>query len=195
MHRKTVGIVGVGRIGLAVARILKGFGCNLLAYDPYEVEEFKAIGSYAKFGDLLQQSDIVTLHCPLMDSTKHLINRDSLKSLKKGAMLINTSRGGIIDTDAVIGALKSGQIGTLGLDVYEKEAGLFFIDRSSDVIQDDVFQRLLTFPNVLVTGHQAFFTEEALTEIAEITLQNLQHFADGTECKNILVGGGAKTAK
>ncbi|KAF9316344.1 hypothetical protein BG003_002070 [Podila horticola] len=148
MHRKTVGIVGVGRIGLAVARILKGFGCNLLAYDPYEVEEFKAIGSYAKLGDLLQQSDIVTLHCTLMDSTKHLINRDSLKSLKRVpcSMLINTSRGGIIDTDAVIGALKSGQIDTLGLDVYEKEAGLFFIDHSSDVIQDDVFQRLLTFP-------------------------------------------------
>ncbi|KAF9945965.1 hypothetical protein BGZ72_000806, partial [Mortierella alpina] len=181
MHGKTVGIVGVGRIGLAVARILKGFGCHLLAYDPYEVEEFKALGSYTKLDDLLQQSNIVTLHCPLMDSTKHLINQGSLKSLKKGAMLINTSRGGIIDTDAVIDALKCGQIGALGLDVYEKEAGLFFIDHSSDVIQDDVFQRLLTFPNVVVTGHQAFLTEEALTEIAETTFQNFQHFTDGTE--------------
>ncbi|KAG0010400.1 hypothetical protein BGZ81_002789 [Podila clonocystis] len=195
MHRKTVGIVGIGRIGLAVARILKGFGCYLLAYDPYEMEEFKALGSYVNLRDLLQQSDIVTLHCPLMDSTKHLINRDSLKSLKKGAMLINTSRGGIIDTDAIIDALKSGQIGALGLDVYEKEAGLFFIDHSLEIIQDDVIQRLLTFPNVLVTGHQAFLTEEALTEIAETTFQNLQHFVDGTECKNALVDGSANTSQ
>ncbi|KAF9324344.1 hypothetical protein BG006_000645, partial [Podila minutissima] len=192
MHKKTVGIVGVGKIGLAVARILKGFGCNLLAYDPYEEEDFKALGSYTKLEDLLQQSDIVTLHCPLMDSTTHLINRDSLKCLKKGAMLINTSRGGLIDTGVVINALKSGQIGALGLDVYENEASLFYRDRSSDIIQDDVFQRLVTFPNVLVTGHQAFLTEEALSEIAETTFQNLQHFADGTVCKNALVGGGAK---
>ncbi|KAG0287163.1 hypothetical protein BGZ96_008881 [Linnemannia gamsii] len=195
MHKKTVGIVGVGKIGLAVARILKGFGCNLVAYDPYEVEEFKALGSYTTLDDLLQQSDIVTLHCPFMDSTKHLINRSSLKCLKTGAMLINTSRGGLIDTSAVIDALKSGKIGALGLDVYEEEANLFYVDHSADIIHDDVFQRLVTFPNVLVTGHQAFLTEEALTEIAETTFQNLQHFADGTECKNALVGGGAKTAK
>ncbi|KAG0265724.1 hypothetical protein BGZ95_003236 [Linnemannia exigua] len=195
MHGKTVGIVGVGRIGLAVARILKGFGCHLLAYDPYRVEEFQALGSYTELDDLLQQSDIVTLHCPLIDSTKHLINLDSLKFLKRGAMLINTSRGGIIDTNAVIDALKSGQIGALGLDVYVKEAGLFFIDHSFDIIQDDVFQRLITFPNVLVTGHQAFLTEEALTEIAETTFQNFQNFVDGTECTNALVGGGATTAK
>ncbi|KAF9537575.1 hypothetical protein EC957_007955 [Mortierella hygrophila] len=191
MHGKTVGIVGVGRIGLAAARIFKGFGCNLLAYDPYEVDEFRALGAYTTFENLLQQSDIVTLHCPLMDSTKHLISRASLMNLKRGAMLINTSRGGIIDTAAVIDALKSGQIGALGLDVYEKEAGLFFVDHSSDIIHDDVFQRLLTFPNVLVTGHQAFLTEEALTEIAETTLQNLQHFALGTACSNALVGRGA----
>ncbi|KAF9083051.1 hypothetical protein BGX29_003419 [Mortierella sp. GBA35] len=195
MHMKTVGIVGVGKIGLAVARILKGFGCNLLAYDPYKVEEFMALGSYAKLDDLLKQSDIVTLHCPLMDSTTHLINRDSLKCLKKGAMLINTSRGGLIDTSAIIDALKSGQVGALGLDVYEKEASLFYRDHSSDIIQDDVFQRLVTFPNVLVTGHQAFLTVEALTEIAETMFQNLQHFADGTECKNALVGGGAKIVR
>lgn len=195
MHKKTVGIVGVGKIGLAVARILKGFGCNLVAYDPYEVEEFKALGSYTKLNDLLQQSDIVTLHCPFTDSTKHLINISSLQCLKTGAMLINTSRGGLIDTYAVIQALKSGKIGALGLDVYEEEASLFYVDHSSDIIQDDVFQRLVTFPNVLVTGHQAFLTEEALTEIAETTFQNLQHFVDGTECKNALVDGGAKTAK
>ncbi|KAG0372974.1 hypothetical protein BGX24_012334 [Mortierella sp. AD032] len=191
MHGKTVGIVGVGKIGLAVARILKGFGCNLLAYDPYVVDEFKSLGTYTTFENLLQQSDIVTLHCPLMDSTSHLINRASLMNLKKGAMLINTSRGGIIDTVAVIDALKSGRVGSLGLDVYEKEAGLFFVDHSADIIQDDDFLRLLTFSNVLVTGHQAFFTEEALTEIAETTLQNLQHFAHGTTCGNVLVGGGA----
>ncbi|KAF9141437.1 hypothetical protein BG015_001281 [Linnemannia schmuckeri] len=195
MHRKTVGIVGVGNIGLAVARILKGFGCNLVAHDPYESDDFKVLGSYTTLEDLLRQSDIVTLHCPLLDSTKHLINRDLLKCLKKGAMLINTSRGGILDTAAVIDALKSGQIGALGLDVYEKEASLFYVDRSSDIIHDDVFQRLVTFPNVLVTGHQAFLTEEALTEIAETTFQNLQHFADGSECRNALVGGGAKTVK
>ncbi|KAF9969082.1 hypothetical protein BGZ73_008732 [Actinomortierella ambigua] len=189
---REVGIVGVGQIGLAVARVLKGFGCRLLAYDPFEVDEFKALGTYTKLEDLLQQSDIVTLHCPLVPSTRHLINQQTLKRLKKGAMLINTSRGGIIDTKAVIHALKSGQIGALGLDVYENEGELFFVDRSADIIHDDIFQRLLTFPNVLVTGHQAFFTAEALTEIAQTTLLNLQHFVKGTKSENILVAGGLK---
>ncbi|KAF9435441.1 hypothetical protein BGZ76_006283 [Entomortierella beljakovae] len=192
MYKKTVGVVGTGKIGLAAARIFKGFGCKILAFDPFESEDFKTIGTYTTFEDLLQQSDIVTLHCPLMDSTKHLINKESLNNLKKGATIINTSRGGLIDTNAVIGALKAKKIGALGLDVYENEAGLFYLDRSSDIIQDDIFQRLLTFPNVLVTGHQAFLTEEALIEIADVTFQNLKHFAEGTECKNVIISGVSK---
>ncbi|MGX9963480.1 2-hydroxyacid dehydrogenase [Roseomonas sp. F4] len=178
MHGRTAGIVGTGRIGLAVARILRGFGCRLLAYDPYPSDEGRALGlEFTSVTDLLARSDIVTLHCPLTPATRHLIDATAIAGMKRGAMLINTSRGGIVDTPAVIAGLKSGAIGLLGLDVYEEEADLFFEDLSGQMLQDDIFARLLTFPNVLVTAHQAFFTAEALTAIAETTLGNITAFA------------------
>ncbi|KAF7553571.1 hypothetical protein G7046_g7071 [Stylonectria norvegica] len=173
---KTVGIVGTGKIGLATARIMKGFGCRLLAYDPYPSSAFDEFGEYKSLDDLLPECDIVSLHCPLMDKTRHIINAESLLKMKPGAMLVNTSRGGLLDTEAVIHALKTNALGGLALDVYEAEGELFYNDHSSHIIQDDHLMRLLTFPNVLVCGHQAFFTEEALTEIAECTLRNLEEF-------------------
>jgi D-lactate dehydrogenase len=186
MHGKTVGVVGTGKIGLATARILKGFGCRLLAYDPYVVEEFKAVGEYVTLEELLREADVVTLHCPLVEATRHVINAETLGKMKDRAMLVNTSRGGLIDTPAVVAALKSGKLGALAIDVYEQENNLFYCDHSAEIIDDDIFQRLMTFPNVLVTGHQAFFTEEALTQISETTLWSLEAFVNGTECKNKL---------
>lgn len=181
LHNKTVGVIGTGRIGQAVIRILKGFGCNILCYDPYPNEQLVQEGvAYASLETLFSQSHIVTLHCPLTEQSYHLINESTIALMPKGAMLINTSRGGLIDDKSVINALKSGHLGYVGLDVYERESELFFSDHSQDIIQDDVFQRLLTFPNVLVTGHQGFFTKEALSEIATITLDNLSFFAGDT---------------
>lgn len=177
LHGSTAGIIGTGRIGAAVAKILLGFGCKVLAYDVQPNPACAAMGvTYATIDDLLARSDIVTLHCPLTPETLHLINAQSIGRMKHGAMLINTSRGGIVDTAAVTEALKSGLIGHLGLDVYEEEASLFFEDKSDTIIRDDVFERLLTFPNVLVTGHQAFFTREALAAIAETTIDNIATF-------------------
>lgn len=177
LHGSTAGIIGTGRIGAAVAKILLGFGCKVLAYDVQPNPACAAMGvTYATIDDLLARSDIVTLHCPLTPETHHLINAQSIGRMKHGAMLINTSRGGIVDTAAVTEALKSGLIGHLGLDVYEEEASLFFEDKSDTIIRDDVFERLLTFPNVLVTGHQAFFTREALAAIAETTIDNIATF-------------------
>ncbi len=179
MHGRTAGIVGTGRIGLAVARILRGFGCRLLAYDPYPSAEGAALGlDYVDVPTLLARSDIVTLHCPLTPATHHLIDAAAIGQMRRGAMLVNTSRGAIVDTRAVITGLKSGAIGLLGLDVYEEEADLFFEDLSGQMLQDDIFARLLTFPNVLVTAHQAFFTTEALTAIAETTISNITAFAE-----------------
>jgi len=176
---RTVGVVGTGRIGLAVARIMLGFGCRVIAQDPYPDAAVTALGiTYTSVPELLAESDIVTLHCPLTPETHHLIDADAVRRMRRGAMLINTSRGAIVDTRAVIAGLKSGAIGHLGLDVYEEEADLFFQDLSGKVIQDDVFARLLTFPNVLVTAHQAFFTTEALTAIAETTLANITAFEE-----------------
>ncbi len=177
LNGKTVGIVGTGLIGEIVATIMTGFGCQVVAHDPVPSPRCEAIGvRYLPIGDLLSQSDIVTLHCPLTPATHHLIDDHALATMKRGAMLINTSRGAVIDTRAVIRGLKDGRIGSLGLDVYEEEADLFFEDLSNHIIPDDVFARLLTFPNVLVTGHQAFFTEEALTAIAETTIANISAF-------------------
>jgi D-lactate dehydrogenase len=184
LHGKTAGVVGTGKIGLATARILKGFGCRVLAHDPYPAPGFDALGTVVDLPTLLAESDIVSLHCPLLDSTRHMINRHSLASMKRGAMLVNTSRGALIDTPAVIDALKSRQLGFLAIDVYEQEASLFFHDRSGDIIEDDVFQRLMTFPNVLVTGHQGFFTVEAMREIAEVTFGNIECFISGEQCSN-----------
>jgi D-lactate dehydrogenase len=175
---RTIGIIGTGQIGAAVARIMLGFGCRVLAYDLWPNPELEAAGVvYGTLPDLFAQSDIVTLHCPLTPATRHLIDATAIAQMRRGVMLINTSRGAIIDTQAVIAGLKDGSIGHLGLDVYEEEADLFFEDRSSRVIRDDIFSRLLTFPNVLVTGHQGFFTHEALTAIAETTIANIAAFA------------------
>jgi len=177
---RTVGVVGTGRIGRCVAEILLGFGCRVLAFDPTPDPELIRRGvSYVPINDLLAASDIVTLHCPLTPTTRHLIDAAAIARMKRASMLINTSRGGLIDTPAVIAALKTGQLGHLGLDVYEEEADLFFDDRSDSIIRDDIFSRLLTFPNVVITGHQAFFTQNALDAIASQTVRNLVHFQRG----------------
>ncbi|WP_317205301.1 2-hydroxyacid dehydrogenase [Janthinobacterium sp.] len=184
LHGKTVGIVGTGKIGLATARIFQGFGCRVLGYDPYPSPLFAALGTMVELPALLAEADIVSLHCPLTEDTRHLIGRATLPLMKPGAMLVNTSRGALIDTGAVIEALKARQLGSLAIDVYEQESNLFFHDHSSDIIDDDVFQRLMTFPNVLVTGHQGFFTIEALREIAAITFANLACYRAGEPCGN-----------
>ena len=189
LHGKTAGIVGTGKIGVATARILNGFGCRVLGYDPFPSAAFDGLGERVELDELLAASDIVSLHCPLTDSTRHLINQESIAKMKPGAMLVNTSRGALIDTGAVIAGLKTRHLGHLAIDVYEQESALFFKDRSSDIIDDDVFQRLMTFPNVLVTGHQGFFTEEALREISEVTFANLQCFVQGTHCENRVLNG------
>jgi D-lactate dehydrogenase len=177
LHGRTVGIVGTGRIGLAFARIMAGFGCTLLAADPVRSAEFEGLGGrYVEFDALLAVADIVSLHCPLTPKTRHLIGAAAVARMKPGVMLINTSRGAVVETRALIDGLKSGRIGYLGLDVYEEEGDLFFEDLSDQVLQDDVFARLLTFPNVLITGHQAFFTREALQAIAETTVANVSAF-------------------
>ena len=177
MRGKTVGIVGTGKIGLGVAAILRGFGCEVLAHDPYRAEEMERLGGrYVDLPELLARADIVSLHCPLTPNTHHLIDTKAVARMKPGAMLINTSRGAVVDARALIEGLKSGRIGSVGLDVYEEEEDLFFENLSDQVIHDDVFARLLTFPNVLITGHQAFFTKEALTAIAETTIGNISAF-------------------
>lgn len=188
LHGKTVGVVGTGQIGVAFARIMAGFGCQLLAYDPMPNPELLALGGrYLPLPELLGQSRIISLHCPLTEATRHLIDARSLATLQPGAMLINTGRGALVDTPALIDALKSGRLGYLGLDVYEEEAQLFFEDRSDQPLQDDVLARLLTFPNVIVTAHQAFLTQEALAAIATTTLDNVRHWAAG-DARNIVTG-------
>lgn len=184
-HGRTFGVVGTGQIGLSTARILSGFGVNLIGYDVRENPEFKTLGGrYVPLDDLLAASDVVTLHCPLTPETYHLINAERLAIMKPGVMLINTGRGALVDTPAAIEALKRGKLGSLGIDVYEEEGKLFFRDLSSRPILDDVFMRLLTFPNVLVTGHQAFFTREALRSIAEQTIAGLDEFQRGDKLTN-----------
>ncbi|MBF2064933.1 MAG: 2-hydroxyacid dehydrogenase [Calothrix sp. C42_A2020_038] len=187
LHGRTVGIIGTGRIGAIVAKILQGFGCHILVYDVYQNPEVKALGiKYVELSEIFTSSDIISLHCPLTPETHHLINTDAIEQMKDGVMLINTSRGALINAKAVTKGLKSGKIGSLGLDVYEKESDLFFEDLSDTIIQDDVFLRLTTFPNVLITGHQAFFTEEALRNIAETTLGNINEFEKTGDCKNLI---------
>ncbi len=185
LRGKTVGIIGTGRIGLAVAEILKGFGCKLIAYDPQPDPTCIALGvEFVSLPQLYAASDIISLHAPLNKHTFHLINSAAVGQMKRGVMIINTSRGGVIDTAAVIAGLKSGRVGALGLDVYEQEGDLFFQDLSNRVIQDDIFERLLTFHNVLITGHQGFFTREALTSIAQTTLENISLFESSGVCQN-----------
>lgn len=174
---RSVGIVGTGKIGLCMARIMRGFGCQLLAFDPHPDPELEELGGrYVELSELLSSSDIISLHCPLTPATHHLINRSAIDQMKPGVMVINTSRGAVVDTKAMIAGLKSGKIGYLGLDVYEEESDLFFENLSDQTIQDDVFARLLTFPNVLITGHQAFFTREAMSSIAQTTIGNISSF-------------------
>ena len=183
LHGKTAGVVGTGKIGAVMVRILAGFGCSILAFDPYPNAEVEALGArYVGWGELIGQSDIITLHCPLNPESHHLIDAAAVEQMRDGVMLINTSRGALVDTAAVIGGLKSGHIGYLGLDVYEEEGDLFFRDLSSKVIQDDTFARLLTFPNVLITGHQGFFTSNALENIARVTLGNISQFESEGRC-------------
>ncbi|MEH2206159.1 MAG: 2-hydroxyacid dehydrogenase [Nostoc sp.] len=185
LHERTVGIVGTGKIGLILGQIMKGFGCHILAYDVYRNPELEALGGkYVELPELFANSDIISLHCPLTPETHHLINTEAIEQIKPGVMLINTSRGALIDTQAVIEGLKSGKIGYLAVDVYEQESELFFEDLSGEIIQDDIFQRLTTFPNVLITGHQAFFTAEALYNIAETTFANITDVEQGRACAN-----------
>lgn len=189
MHGKTVGIIGTGKIGATLARILNGFGCRILAVDSVQDENLiREFGvTYTDYPTLFQSSDIVTLHVPLTKETRYLIDAAAIRQMKPGVMLINTCRGAVINTKDVIAGLKSGQIGYLGLDVYEEEAGLFFEDHSGDVLQDDTIARLLSFRNVLITSHQAFLTDTALQNIAETTIQNLDCLQNGGGCENELM--------
>ncbi len=187
LHGSVVGIIGTGTIGLCFARIMHGFGCKLLAYDVHQNRACLELGvEYLPLNEVLTNSDIVSLHCPLLPETFHIINAETLQHLKPGAILINTSRGGLIDTKAAIEGIKSGRIGYLGIDVYEQEENLFFEDLSNTIIQDDVFQLLQSFPNVLITAHQAFFTRNALSNIADTTLANIREFEQTSKCKNVV---------
>lgn len=187
VKNKTIGIIGTGKIGTVFARIMYGFGCKILASDIVQNDTCKKLGvSYVDLETLYSQADIISLHCSLTNDTRHLINAAALSKMKTGVMLINTGRGALIDTQAIIQNLKNGKMGYLGIDVYEEEENLFFHNLSESIIQDDVFARLLTFPNVIVTGHQAFFTEEALTNIARSTLDNLAAFEKGERLVNAI---------
>lgn len=185
LHGKTAGVVGTGKIGALVCKILSGFGCRVLAHDVYENPDVKAVGGeFVSLDRLFAESDIVSLHCPLTPQTRHLIDDAALAKMKTGVMIVNTGRGALIDTPATIRALKAGRIGYLAMDVYEEEGGVFFEDQSARGLRDDVLARLLTFPNVLVTGHQAFLTAEALHNIADTTLANITRFERGEPCAN-----------
>jgi D-lactate dehydrogenase len=188
LYGRAAGVIGTGKIGALVAKLLRGFDCEVLAMDVFQNPDCLALGvQYVELPELLRRCDIVSLHCPLTPENHHIIDAPALAQMKPGAMLINTSRGALVDTLAVIEALKSGQLGYLGLDVYEEEGDIFFEDLSSEIIRDDVFSRLLTFPNVLITGHQAFFTRNALEKIASTTISNISEFEASGRCANALV--------
>lgn len=186
LHGRTVGVIGTGKIGMIFAQIMHGFGCQLLGYDARPTPKFEAIGAArnVELAELFEKSDIISLHCPLLQATYHIINAEAIAQMKSGVMLINTSRGGLLDTKAAIDGIKSGKIGYLGIDVYEDEDNLFFEDLSGTIIHDDTFQLLQSFPNVMVTAHQAFFTQDALASIAETTLTNLTDFEQGQSTQN-----------
>lgn len=187
LYGKTVGVIGTGKIGVTFCKLLQGFNVRILASDPYPNPEARKLGvQYVSLDELYSQSDIISLHCPLTPQNRYLINEESIARMKRGVMLINTSRGALINTTALIQALKTGHIGCAGLDVYEEETNYFFEDRSNAAIQDDILARLMTFPNVLITSHQAFFTREALHNIAQTTLSNIQSFfRDGKQVNGI----------
>jgi len=183
LHGKTIGIIGTGKIGKTLGRIMRGFGMEILLFDVFKDQNYsnEIDAQYVSLDELLQRSDIISLHIPLTPESHHLINSSTLARMKKGVMLINTGRGGLVDSNALVGALKSGQVGAAGLDVYEEEEGLFFQDHSGEILGDDQMIRLMTFPNVLITGHQAFLTHEALGNIAHTTLQSVTEFEKGTD--------------
>ncbi len=187
-HGRTIGVVGAGRIGAIVCRVMQAMGMQVLVFDPQRNQELLDLGvHYVDLDELLGRSDVISLHCPLNESSYHLIDAEALAKTRPGVMLINTSRGAVVDCRAVIAALKSGHLGYLGMDVYEQESELFFEDRSEEIIQDDVLERLLTFPNVLVTAHQGFFTDEAMTAIAETTLDSIERFFSGRSLAGVVV--------
>jgi D-lactate dehydrogenase len=197
LHGRTAGVIGLGKIGRCLVDILQGFGMTVFAYDAYPDQEYAARTgvSYVELDDLLERADVVSLHAPLTPETYHLIDADRIGRMKRGVLLINTSRGALVDTAALVDGLKSGHLGGAGLDVYEEESGYFFEDRSDQVITDDVLARLLTFPNVLVTSHQAFLTADALRAIAETTAGNIREYLGGKrgdELANVVaeVAGG-----
>ena len=188
LHGKTIGVIGTGKIGKAFCKIMLGFGCIVMAYDLFKDAELEGLGVYYKTQDeVFQLSDVLSLHCPLTADNHYLINKDTLAKMKKGVTLINTSRGGLVCTADIIEALKQGHVGHLGIDVYEQEEKLFFRDLSADIIEDDVIQRLMSFPNVLVTAHQAFFTDEALSQIAQVTLSSIAALSKEKEPENAAV--------
>lgn len=195
LHGLTVGIFGTGKIGEAASSIFAGFGCELLGYDIVRNAQCEALGMrYVSQDELFMTADIISLHCPLTPATHHLIDAASISKMKRGVTILNTSRGALIDAQAVLIGLKSGQIGHLGLDVYEEEADLFFEDLSDQIIQDDIFARLLTLPNVVITGHQGFFTEKALANIAHTTLQNIRDVEESGACKNEISAAATKAS-
>ena len=184
-HGRCVGLIGTGKIGRVFAGIMRGFGCEVRGYDKFPNPAFVATGGiYTALDDLCAHADIISLHCPLTPETHHIINPRTLAAMKPGTLLVNTSRGGLIDTEAAIASLKSGGLGGLAIDVYEQETDLFFQDLSSEIIADDVIQRLVSFPNVIVTGHQAFFTREAVGTIAATTLESIADFEAGRPLRN-----------
>ncbi len=185
MYKRTVGVIGTGKIGIATMRILKGFGMNILAFDPFKNPVVEEIGAkYVTLDELYAKSDVITLHCPATPENYHLLNKEAFDKMKDGVMIINTSRGSLIDTPEAIEALKRRKIGALGMDVYENERDLFFEDKSNEVILDDVFRRLSSCHNVLLTGHQAFLTEEALMNISDVTLHNIDCLQKSIVCEN-----------
>ena len=185
LHNKTVGVIGTGQIGATFCKIIKGFGCNTIAYDITENQELLDLGvTYVSLEEVFKQSDIVSLHCPLNKHTKHIVNKSSIATMKEGVMIINTSRGALINTADAIEGLITKKIGYLGIDVYEQEENLFFEDLSEHIIQDEQILRLLSFPNVLITSHQAYFTKEAMDQITTITLENIKSFETGSEIAN-----------
>jgi len=188
LYGKTAGIVGTGKIGLCTAKILNGLGLKVLAYDVYHNPEFIANGGeyVATLNDLLPQCHIISLHAPLLESTRRMINAKTIAMMKPGALLVNTSRGALVHHQAIVDALKSRHLGGLAIDVYEAEEGLFFSNHEGEILDDEIISRLMTFPNVLITGHQGFFTQESLSEIANVTVNNLKCFEEGKECPNTI---------
>ena len=199
LHGKTVGVIGTGRIGKAFIDICKGFGMKVLAYDKFpakEIEDGERV-RYVELDEIFEKSDVISLHCPLTEETHHLINEDALGKCKKGVVLLNTSRGALVDAEALLAAIKSRKVGAACLDVYEEESDLFFEDNSGHIMEDDTLARLISMPNVIVTSHQAFLTEEALSNIAETTVQNIVDIFERGECPNELCyrGGSAEDCK